>query len=55
MFHGKKFLANISKKAVQDKCSKYAEIDAGHWMMHQNLEAVMAEVRSFIRSTDQQK
>jgi S-adenosylmethionine:diacylglycerol 3-amino-3-carboxypropyl transferase len=52
MFHGRKFLENITKKSVQDQCSKYVAIDAGHWMMHQNLEAVMTEIKAFMMSSE---
>jgi hypothetical protein len=52
MFHGPKFLENITKKGNQDQCSKYVAIDAGHWMMHQNLEAVLAEMKLFVMSSE---
>lgn len=52
MFHGKKFLKNIESKGIKDSVSKYVPIDAGHWMVHQNLDAVMKEMKLFMQSTD---
>lgn len=52
MFHGKKFLKNIEIKGNADLASKSVPINAGHWMVHQDLHAVMKEMKLFIQSTE---
>lgn len=52
MFHGPKFLTDISEKFLQDSCSKSLELDAGHWLMHQQTQKLIEEMKSFFLANE---
>jgi hypothetical protein len=45
MFHDKKFL----KKLDESKNSKHVALDAGHWMVYDDLDAVFNNLKNFLQ------
>lgn len=55
MFHGKKFLEDIKMKSQNDSLSRYVEVNSGHWMMYQQLDTIIFEMKSFMMESNYEK